>query len=722
MAQPLKKKTSPLEAGRNKSPVLPWRLILQALVIAAAVLLIYWPALHGGWLVDDDVAITNNTIVQSPTGLWSIWFEPGHQIDYYPVKASVQWMQWRLWGMDTLGYHLTNVLLHIVGALLVWRLLSKFHLRLAWLGGLIFAVHPVQVESVAWISELKNTLSLPPFLLAMCAYLDYEEHGKSKDYWLALGLFLVAMLCKLSVVLFPLVILLYAWWRRGRIGWRDLKASAPFFLISLLVGLITIQSGIWNQRFTHTDPGAMPVGGLLARLDAVGLSLSFCFSKAFLPVGLLPIYPKWTIDPSSTVQFLPWLVLGGVIGWLWTIRERWGRHALLGLGFFLIYLAPCPGFIPAPDMAFTWVMDHFLYLPIIGLIGLVVAALGRIEIELPASFRFYGIGLLAVIVALLAFGSHSYAKMFINQETLWTYELQHNPDAYVAHNNLGNALLGTGRLPEAMEQYELALQIKPDLADTHYNLGNALLQMGRLPEAMEQYEQALRLKPDYVLAYNNLGDALQQAERLPEAMEQYEQALRLKPEDAETHYNLGHTLLLSGRAPEAIQQFELALQIKPDDAETHYYLGNALFRAGRSPEAIDQYEQALSIKPEYAEAHGNLGFALQQTGHLPEAMEQFEQALRIKPDYAEAHYNLGNVFFQTGQLADAIDQYEQALRIKPDYAEAHGNLGVALYEAGRVSEAVEQFEQVLRINPHNVDARNNLARLQALQKNAPAKN
>jgi hypothetical protein len=271
-----------------------------------------------------------------------------------------------------------------LSALLVWRLLSKFGLRLAWLGGLIFAIHPVQVESVAWIVELKNTLSLPPFLLAMCAWIRLRGARKAKDYWLALGLFLVAMLCKLSVVLFPLVILLYAWWRRGRIGWNDLKMSAAlFWRFPRVLGLITIGTGIWDQRFNHADSGAMPVGGLLARLVAAGLSLSFCFSKSFLPVGLLPIYPKWTIDPSSPVQFLPWLVLGGVICWFWTKRHSWGRHALLGLGFFLINLGPCPGFIPAPDMAFTWVMDHFLYLPIIGLIGLVVAALGQMEISFP---------------------------------------------------------------------------------------------------------------------------------------------------------------------------------------------------------------------------------------------------------------------------------------------------------------------------------------------------
>ena len=217
MADHPKKKKSPPETGQLKagdakeissvkSLGVTRATLLQALVIAAAVLWIYWPARHGDWLWDDEVNITDNAITQSATGLWSIWFEPGSQFDYYPIKMSAQWLQWHLWGMETLGYHLSNVFLHIMGALLVWRLLSKFGLRLAWLGGLIFAIHPVQVESVAWISEFKNTLSLPPFLLAMCAWIDYDDRRKAKDYFLALVLFLVAMLCKLSVVLFPLVI------------------------------------------------------------------------------------------------------------------------------------------------------------------------------------------------------------------------------------------------------------------------------------------------------------------------------------------------------------------------------------------------------------------------------------------------------------------------------------------------------------------------------------
>jgi Tfp pilus assembly protein PilF len=595
-----------MEIGSVKSSGVPWRTLLQALVIAAAVFWIYGPALRGDWLWDDNIDISENAITQSPTGLWKIWFEPGSEPDYYPVKASVQWLQWHLWGMDTLGYHLTNILLHILSALLVWRLLSKFGLRLAWLGGLIFAVHPVQVESVAWIVELKNTLSLPPLLLAMCAWINYEERGKAKDYWLALGLFLVAMLCKLSVVLFPLVILLYAWWRRGRIGWNDLKTSLPFFGVSLLLGLITIGTGIWDQRFNHSDSGAMPVGGLLARLVAAGLSLAFCFSKSFLPVGLLPIYPKWTIDPSSPVQFLPWLVLGGVICWFWTKRQSWGRHALLGLGFFLINLGPCPGFIPAPDMAFTWVMDHFLYLPIIGLIGLVVAALGQMEIELPASFRPCGIGLVTVLLAILTFESRGGAALYINSETLWTYELQYNPEAYPAYNNLGLAFLHSGQASKAMEQFEQVLRIKPADADAYNNLGLALLQSGQVSKAMDQYEQALRINPDLSETHNNLGSALGQIGQLSAAKEQFEQALKLSPDSVEAHNNLGIVLAQTGQASAAKEQFERAVQLNPDNAVSHFDLALALEQTGQLAEAMEQYEEALRIKPDFAAARNNL--------------------------------------------------------------------------------------------------------------------
>jgi len=525
------------------------KLLLQAMVIVAAGLWVFWPTLRGDWLWDDNVLVTDNLQLRNLSGLWNIWFAPGSQRDYYPLEQTVLWLEWQLWHTDTLGYHVITLVLHLLSALLVWRLLGKMGLRLAWLGGLLFAIHPVQVESAAWAAELKNTLSLPPLLLAMSFYLDYEERKSRSDYLLALALFGVALLCKLTVVMFPVVILLYAWWKRSRIGWGALKTSAPFFVLSLAVGLITILSGVWDGLFNHLTSDYVPAGGFAARLALAGQELAFYFSKSVLPVELLPVYPKWAVDPASPLHYLPWLVLGGVVYWLWTKRRSWGRHALLGLGFFLINLAPCPGFIPAPNLGYAWVRDHFLYLPIIGLIGLVAAAFGQVEKRLAPTFRPMGVGAVALVMMLLAWESRGYARLYINQETLWTYTLQRNPEAWPAYNGLGVVLEGKGRISEAIEQYEQALQIDADYVDAHYNLGTVLGKTGRMSEAMEQYEEVLRLDPDYAEAHNNLGVALAKTGRIPEAMEQFEEALRLNPDYADARNNLAYTQNLPKAAP-----------------------------------------------------------------------------------------------------------------------------------------------------------------------------
>jgi hypothetical protein len=478
-----------------------WKLpLLRALLIVAAGFWIYWPVLHGDWLWDDDTLISKNELVHDPNGLWYAWFEPSNLIDYFPLTVSLEWLEWQIWPNDTFCYHLTNIILHVCSALLVWRLLSKFGLRLAWLGGLLFAIHPVQVESVAWMAELKNTLSMPPFLLAMCAWIDYDRRGKLEDYFLALGLFLVAMLCKTTMIMFPVIILLYAWWRRDRIKWADLKASAPFFVISLVVGLTLIsllRHGVGEET--------IPLGGFFSRLACAGLSISFYFSKYFLPMELLPIYPQWMIDPPSLQQFVTWPVLGGVIWWLWTKRRRWRCHVLFGLGFFLINLMPFVGFREISFMRFAWVMDHFLYLPVIGLIGLTVTALEQVHDRMSTAWRPCLISIVAVVMTMLVFESHRYAKIFINSETVWTYTIRHSPEAWPAYNNLGNVLDNENRLPEAKERFEQALRLHPNYPEARNDLGVVLAHMGRFHEATVQFEEAVKLCPELVSAQDNLG-------------------------------------------------------------------------------------------------------------------------------------------------------------------------------------------------------------------------
>jgi Flp pilus assembly protein TadD len=581
----------------------PWKLaLIHAAIIIAAGLWIYSPALHGDWLWDDSLYITDNPLLSDPDRLWKAWFQPGSFIEYYPIQETVQWMQWRLWGNDTFGYHLTNVVLHLVSALLVWRVLAKFGLRLAWLGGLIFAVHPMMVESVAWIAEFKNTLSLPPFLLAICAWIDYEDRGRRADYLRALALFVVAMLCKISMASFPAIILLYAWWKRGRVGWRDLLASAPFLVISVLLSVITVLSGIWYLQNQLKLPAVVDIGGLASRLALVGQTLSFYFTKCFWPLGPLPVYPQWKIEACPPFQFLPWLVLAGAACWLWSRRRTWGRHVLLGLGFFILTLGPFLGFLPLAYMSFTWVMDHFLYLPIIGIIGIVVAGIEEIDARLAAGIHPFSSGLLTVLMGLLAFESHWYAAAFTNNETFWSYTIERNPGAWFAHNNLGKILLVAGEPEQARKHFEFVIQLKPDYGEPYCGLADSLIALGRIPEGVKAYEQSLARDP-----YS-----------------------------PETNNNFGVVLAQTGHTPEALAHFAVALHGHPFYADAHNNTGNTLLQAGRTAEAIEQYALAVQSKPNYVEAHANLGIALARLGRIREAVEQFQIVLHLNPDNAVA--------------------------------------------------------------------------------------
>jgi Tfp pilus assembly protein PilF len=581
-----------------------WRLmLLRAAIIVTAGLWIYSPAFHGDWLWDDTTYISENPLLKDPERLWKAWFQPGSFIEYYPLEQTVQWLQWQLWGNDTFGYHLTNDLLHITNALLVWRLLSKFGLRMAWLGGLIFAVHPIMVESVAWISELKNTLSLAPMLLAMCAWMDYDQNKRTPDYLWALGYFLMAMFCKISVAMFPFVILLYAWWKRERIGWSDLKAAMPFFIIALILGATSLESTAWFMQQRLESIVAVPIGGFFSHLALDGLTVSFYLFKCLWPVDLMPLYPQWKIDPPSLWQFLPWPVFICLFAWLWSQRRGMGRHIILGFGFFFINVAPLVG---AAYSSYSWAMDHLVYLPIIGLIGLVTAGVEQIYHRSAPTTHAYVTGLITLVVALLAFHAHWYVPAFTGDEVLWNYELDQNPQAWPAHNNLGKILLQAGEGDLAREQFEAVIRLQPAMAAPYNNLGSALALLGRTPDAEQAFVQALKRDPNSPEANNNIGIVLAQTGHLPEAMLHFEQALYRHPLYAEAHSNLGNTLLQMGRIPDAIVQFEAAIQINPDYVAAYDNLGLALAQSGQIPRAVEQFQKALALDADDAKARDEL--------------------------------------------------------------------------------------------------------------------
>jgi protein O-mannosyl-transferase len=622
----------------------------RAALLLLAVGFVYWPAVHGSWLWDDDLEITRNPVLRDPLGWWKIWLRPDGA-DYFPLKETVQWLEWRVWGSNSTVYHVTNVVLHAAGALLVWRLLRRLFPRTgeggiaAWWGGLLFAVHPLAVESVAWISELKNTLSLPLLLLAMIAYLDWDERSTRGSYVWSVGLFAAAMLAKTSVVMLPAVLLLHALWRRGRIAPRDLLASIPFFAISLALGLATV-------RFQHGQfvlPGGPPVGGAASRIACAGMAVAFYLWKALIPVGLLPVYPSWVVEPARAWQFLPWAGLVLVIGRLWTARGKWGRDALLGFGFFLLNLVPVLGLIRMSFARFSWVADHFAYIPLVGLVGLAAAAFGAVLGRLQGRGRAPVLAAGAVVVVTLVFIARSQAALFHDPTALWTRTISRNPAAWVAD----------------------------------YNLGCELVAQNRPAEAIGRFEETLRLNPVVPEAENGLGTTLAQMNRPGDAVEHLARAVQIYPRFGEAEYNLGSALLQEERFEEAIVHFEAALRDGMRTIDLLSNLGLALAHAGRLEEAVGRYREALQIDPSAVTVHDNLGSAQLLLGRPAEAISEFNAALRLQPGDADAHFGLGNALVMERRMEEAVAQYAEALRIRPDFAAARQNLDAARQELGQ---------------------------------------
>ena len=674
--------------------------ILKAAAIAGATWFVFAPAFYGGWLWDDPAEITTNLALRNWHGLWQIWFSPSTP-DYYPLKTTVQWVQWHLWGDDLLGYHLTNVGLHLLSALLLWHLLGRLGVKRAWLGGLLFAVHPVVVESVAWIAELKNVLSLPLLLGAMIFYLRWDEEKKPGSgkkgtaeaaYWFAVILFLAAMLCKSSVVMFPVVLLLYAWWRRGRAARRDVIAALPFFLISLALGVVTM----WFQKHHAIDTLVIRQGGFFSRLAVAGTAIVFYLGKFLAPVNLLPIYPRWNVIPPSLWQFWPWAVaIAGVLLWFGRGRGATARQARLhteatrpwvfGIGFFLINLLPVLGFVPMSFLRISWVADHFVYLPMIGLVGLAAAGFGRLR---PA---YWVAG--AALIAALAVQSRFHAGHFASEQTMWEYTLQRNPDAWLAHNNLSNLLLDEGRVVEAEAELRAAIRLKPDFAEAHNNLGNLLNETGQVDAAKAEFDEAIRLKPNYAEAYNGVANNLLHRGQAEQALAVYDMALRLKPDYPDCHDNRGAALDALGRYREAIAEYEFVIKSNPGFAMAHYNLGFTLGEVHRTAESISQYKEALRFNPRMIAAYNNLGNAYADARRFGEAIVLYEKALTIDPNHFEVHLNLANALVNLGRATEAIPHYARALALRPDYLLAHRGLAFALQAVGRDEEAKAEFRK-----------------------------
>jgi tetratricopeptide (TPR) repeat protein len=645
--------------------------IAMVLLLLCATLVAYSPALNGELLWDDDGHVTKPAL-QSLHGLWRIWFELGATQQYYPMLHSAFWIEHRLWGDSVLGYHLTNVFLHVTAACFVVWIMRRISLPGAWFAGFLFALHPVCVEAVAWIAEQKSTLSAVFYLGAAIAYLRFDQTRRKTLYFIALGLFLLALLSKTVTATLPAALLLVFWWQRKRLSWkRDVRLLLPWFALGAAAGLFTA----WVERRYVAAEGPDFELSLLQRCLLASRAIFFYLGKLVWPVNLTFTYPRWKLDPAAWWQYgFPLSVLALVAG-LWLLSRR-RRGPLAAFLFFAGTLFPALGFFNVYPFIYSYVADHFQYLASLGIIvpiafGQTLAA-GRIPVGDREIARW--MAPLARVVLLAALGALTWRQSGIYQdaETLYRATLLRNPGSWMAHNNLGSILAKTGRAPEAIAEFEAALRIRPEYAEAHNNLANVLEEIpGRLPEAVTHLQAALRGRPGEAAIHSNLGSVLAKIPgRLPDAVGEYEAALRIDPGLVYAHNNLGIALTqIPGRLPEGVSHLRTALRLAPNIAEVHNSLANALAQVpGGLPEEISEYEAALQIKPDYEEAHFNLGLALAAIpGRLPEAIMHFEAAVQIDPDNLQAQYNLAIALLKVpGRLPEATAHLEAVSRLRPD--------------------------------------------------------
>jgi tetratricopeptide (TPR) repeat protein len=571
-------------------------------LVACATVFAYLPSLSGAFIWNDSDYVTSPGL-RSLAGLWRIWAQPGATQQYYPLLHTAFWVQHRLWGDNPLGYHVLTVLLHATAALVFGCIVNRLFAGdkpgrlggIGWLAALLFALHPVHVESVAWITEQKNTLSLVFFLGSAWLYLDFDESRSPRAYAGALALFTCALLSKTVTATLPAVLLVVAWWRRGRLDWRrDVLPLLPWLAAGAAAGLF---SG-WVERTYVGAHGAdfdVPASG---RLIVAGRAVAFYAANLAWPSHLNFIYPKWAVDPSSPWQWLFPIGAAAVAAAFWAIRGR-TRGPLAAYLVFVGALFPALGFVNLYGARYSWVWDHWQYLPDLALVTLASAGLMALWGRVPAGARWMGPGAVGLMAAFLGALPWSHCAMFHDNETLYTMTLERNPGSWMAHNNLG---LAWSRLPDrqddAIAQYEEALRLKPEIAETHTNLGNALARrQGRLDDAIAQYEEALRLQPDYSDAHFYLANALAQSGRVPEAISHYEAALKIEPTLAEANNNLGMILCRSGRTEEGLRHIDAGIATQPDFAPAHFSRGVALLQSGRREESAAEFERVLRLQP-----------------------------------------------------------------------------------------------------------------------------
>lgn len=654
--------------GQASEPCI-WRpAILAGLLILLSVV-VYLPALHCGFIWDDDLYVTQNPMLTDTNGLHEIWFSAHTQSQYFPLVYTTLRFERDLWGLNPLGFHLVNILLHGLNAALVWMILLRLRVPGAWLAAAIFAFHPVGVETVAWIAELKNVESLLFYLLALLAWMKFIEPSDRSRwlyYGLALASYVLALFAKTTACTLPAAMLLVLWLRGLPINRARIVQILPFLGIGLGMGLLTVW---WEKHLGDFREGFDIAFNFAQRLLIAARALWFYVGKLIWPANLTISYPLWRIDIASPAQYIP--VAGcaavGVALWIW--RKRIGRGAIAGVIFFVAALSPLLGFIVEGSFHYSYVADHYQYNASIGLIAIFAAVVSR---WLAAS-RIW-LPFQAALLLLLGVLTWRQCAPYHDLETLWRDTLAKNPDSWVAHHNLGVVLFEHGQLDEALEQYRAALSLHPNGDAEQGDLGTALLEKGNYPEAIQHLELAVAINPKLFQAQNSLGLAYSKTGDYDRAVAHYRQALQLDPNALGALMNLGSVLKRQGKLNDSIETYRTAVQRFPAEPEPSRRLAAVLYQDGRFTEVIETCRQGLQVAPNDTRLWLALGNSFLAETNYVEAANSYQKVLLVEPDNAGVHYNMGIVLGLQGKPDAERRELTESLRLDPNFSPAKQEL------------------------------------------------
>ncbi len=664
-------------------------------VLAAVTLAAYQPAWHGGVLWDDDAHLTPAGL-RSLSGLGRIWFDLGATQQYYPLVHSAFWLMHRLWGDATTGYHLVTILLHATSAFLVVTALMRLAVPGALLAGVAFALHPVHVESVAWITELKNTLSTVFYLVAALYYLRFDERRASRDWYMAVAWFVLALASKTVTATLPVALAIVLWWRRGSLTWqRDLRPLVPFLLIAVASGTLTA----WVEYSLIGAQGADYALGVVDRVLLAGRAVWFYLGSIVWPSRLVFIYPRWTISAAIWWQWLYPLALAATLAVLWRLRGR-TRTPLAVLLLFCVTLGPALGFLNVYPFRYSFVADHFQYaasIPILAALAALLTQAAARGIASATARAAMGVLVLAPLAVVTWHVSHHYQS----EEALFRSVVARNPSAWMAHSRL--AMLEVEKpapdLAVAVAHARAAVQSRPQSAEVHDTLGLLLQSQGQYAEARASFETARRLNPALAGPHRNLGILAYGEGRLDEAVRHLEEARRLDPNDPDVR--------------RALEVLATERSAAGDPGAAALRTGAALERQGRFAEAEAQYRAALRATPHSPGLHDALGYRLVQKGAFAEAIAELTEAVRLQPNAAASHASLAYALREAGRLDESIAAYRRAMAFPENAASAsvRNNYGITLALAGQRDEARAEFREAVRLDPSLTTARDNLRKV-----------